>query len=200
MIIISRTPNQIKHFINEVGKRYDESDIQEYVEAMYTKACAEFKEQIKTTKNKLVFTFPMENTTTVTFIRSSNKRVFTMDAYNEITLRIYQIRSTDRKHYEDILVEPFYPSFKASLNVIYEILLVCSSKSSEHHNMDLERLAASYSKRSLYYIRQRFYSRWTELFGQDKLPLRTFEEFYNIIHHMNPMQLQSLFSTDITFV
>ena len=104
---------------------------------------------------------------------------------------IYQFRSCDRKHYEDILIEPFYPGSKATIYDIYLIL----AKSSFRESCSGKLL----SYRIRYDIRKKFSFRWHVLFGDTPLPLESFDRFLNTLHALNSRQLLALFGTSITF-
>ena len=64
--------------------------------------------------------------TPASLIQSSDCRKIVINNTHEITLRLYQFRSCDKKHYEDILIEPFYPGSKAT---IYDIFLILAKYS-----------------------------------------------------------------------
>lgn len=165
--------------------------IQRHIQKVYAEECFRIADHYSTDE-KLLYSFSsVENMIPASLIQSSDCRKIVINNTHEITLRLYQFRSCDRKHYEDILIEPFYPGSKATIYDIYLIL----AKSSFRESCSGKLL----SYRIRYDIRKKFSFRWHVLFGDTPLPVESFDRFLNTLHALNSRQLLALFGTSITF-
>lgn len=201
MVIIQRNPkqiNQISAVLSEFSGPDFHERIQQYVMKEYAEACVMFEKQVR--DNKGVFEFLFAGTDTpvpASIIYSTNYRSFVISGAGKIKLKLYQIRSKDRQHYEDILFEPFYPGFSAPIHDIY--IMLYESMQSDHPKHC--RAGISYPKRTLCDIRQKIAKRLKMILEDDDITpvLRSFDSFYQTIHGLDDDQLEFLFKTHITF-
>lgn len=190
IIILQKTPAQIKHFFSTLENLDNDDDVQRYAQKIYAEDCFSLEKSLRS-ERYLLFCFRNTNQTVPTsLIRSSNRKQFIVGGHFEITLRLYQLRSCDRKHYEDILTEPFYPGTKATIYDIY-----CLLKSQSPFNDPGNLL----SYRIQYDLRKKFVHRWQSLFGSTSLPLESFPLFLESIHSLDSKQLHVLFCAAVTF-
>lgn len=191
IIIVQKTPSQIKHFFQALEKLDNHNDIQRFVQQTYAEDCFSLEKAFNS-EGKLLFCFQCTGQPLpATLILSSNRKRFVINGCHEITLRLYQFRSCDRKHYEDILTEPFYPGIRATICDIYCMLNRQSSCTYPGNLL---------SYRIQYDLRRKFLLRWKSLFGNKPLPLESFPRFLEALHLLNSMQLLVLFRVSITFV
>lgn len=113
---------------------------------------------------------------------------FVLDEDSGIFLNLFQFRSADRKHYEDILEEPFYPGIKLTLPGLYNALIGKSFLSSSKYY------------RIQYDTRKRFCKRLDAILHGRPYPIESFDLFYSFIHSLNDEELFILFGSRITFV
>ena len=192
MIIVQKTPLQIKQFLESVKRIGEQNYIQQYTQKIYTEECLALDCQWQTQEGLLFCFQGMKTAIPSSIIHSSDQKRCVIENEFEITLSLYQLRSRDRKHHEDILVDPFYPGRKATLYDIYHVLIQGPSTHSSS-------LGKPLSYRIQYNIRKNFTLRWQSLFGNTSLPLETFDGFCESIHKLNAEQLFILFGTHITF-
>lgn len=191
IIILQKSPQEIKRFLADIRGMDRQDVIQRHIQKVYAEECFRIADHYSTDE-KLLYSFSsVENMIPASLIQSSDCRKIVINNTHEITLRLYQFRSCDRKHYEDILIEPFYPGSKATIYDIYLIL----AKSSFRESCSGKLL----SYRIRYDIRKKFSFRWHVLFGDTPLPLESFDRFLNTLHALNSRQLLALFGTSITF-
>ena len=198
MIIIQKTPEQIKQWIDIVWSADDTKRIDQFVRKTYSEACLNLEKQLRQENKHVVYAFMnTDKATTASIIHSSNRRKFALTTQYEIGLSLYQIRSIDRLHYEDILMEPLYPRYRTTLYDIYGVLYEDSYKD----NSIPYRSSMTHTYRMQYDLLRKFRSRWESIFGKNaSIPLRSFDVFHQAIHQMNSEQLRILFGTRIVFV
>ena len=197
MIIIVRSPHEIKRFLEDINNLAGNETVQRFVQQEYAESCYAFEKQSLSEISGSTRQFQGASMNVPwTMIQSSNTRQFVIENSYSVKLFIYQIRYKKKSQYEDILMEPFYPSYKASLTDIYGIITGRSLTGIEN----LYKSAKGYSKSTFYDIRNKFQSKWREISVGDDLSLYSFDEFIDTIHHLNARQLCILFNNDITFV
>ena len=197
MIIIQKNSEQINLFNCTIEKMKTLQDVRTFVEKTYSQDCQMFVQSLLSENNTANFRFQYsDRTVPVSLIRSSNQRLFAVNMKFEIKLNLYQLRSNDRKHYEDILMEPFYPGYKATISDIYGIL-----KNATNPRSDPYKYSGTHSYRMCYDIRRKFKSKLELLLGEGfNMSLVSFESFYEAIHQLDYKQLAVLFGADIQFV
>ena len=191
IIILQKSPQEIKCFWGCLGKMNRDDEVQLYVQRFYSEECIKIVNAARCNGELFCFFPGLDQAIPASFIRSSNRKRYVVCNQFEINLRLYQIRSFDRKYYQDLLVEPFYPGSKAT---IWDIYCILSKKT-----LIKARSGSPLSYRIQYDIRKKFMFRWQSLFGNKSLPLSSFDEFMEAIHMLNPEQLFVLFGTSIMF-
>jgi len=195
IVIICKIPDKIKQLLNDISEFGEGIEIQNQIQKLYNESCRKLQECLST--NGYLYQFPnMDAQIPTRIVYSKNTRKFVINGIYVITLRLYQYRSQDRQHSEDILMEPFYPSMKVSIYDIYRILHTRTSNEID----DSDPYVTVLSKRAVYTIRQKFQSQWKNLFNNARMQMDSFEDFYNALHQLTTDQLYSLFNTLIRFV
>ena len=195
ILIIQKAPCQIKRLVHDVEGFTDYSDIQCAIRRVYSDSCNALINQLPSDGKSILFSFPnIPGLQRASIIQSSNQRRFILGEDYEVHLQLYQIRSKDRRHYEDILVEPLYPSYMVSLYEVYRILLEKTECRPTYSRASL------LSSRNRHDIRKRFSERWVQITDNQPLPLESFDLFYQSIHNLTSDQLFILFGTRITYV
>ena len=159
-----------------------------FIQKTYAEHCILLQNHLRQ-GDHFVYTFSGTNRSVqVSLILSSDSKRFVINETEKITLRLYQLRSQSRVHYEDILIEPFYP--RSCINILDMYLILANYP---------KFFKGILSYRVCYDFYHRFYKRWSLMFGNKSLPLGSFEEFYHAIHSLNAEQLHTLFGTMITY-
>ena len=202
MVIIQRTRkqiNQLSAVFSEFSGPNVQERIQQYVMKDYAEACFMFEKEVRDNKGVFEFLFAGTGTSVpASIIHSTHRRSFVLSGAGKIDLTLSQIRSKDRRHYEDILLEPFYPGFCAPLHDIYVILY--ESIQSDHPKCC--RFERSYPYATRYSIRRKITERLKVILEDDDITpvIRSYDSFYQAIHSLSSDQLMLLFNTHITFV
>ena len=197
MIIIQKTPYEIKQFHANMS-RYDSAEnIQKDVQRLYITDCFTLEKRLEKDGGRYFFHSDFtEDPLPSSVVLSTDRKKIIVNKNAAFELHLYQVRSKNRSRVENILFEPFYPGFQSSLLDIYGILKDPPYSASS----DAYRFSAMHTPRIRQYIRKRFHTIFPELFIQGVMNLDSFEEFYSMLHHMDSFQTLSLFRTGIRFV
>mgnify|MGYP007069908047 FL=1 len=196
MIIITKHPNEIKSFLDELSGLESEEAITREIQSQYAKNCFMLEKKIE--EQGGTFFFDRHNEPgqyPVSMIRSSDKKTFIFNGNSIVKLNLFQLRSKDRRSSEDILVEPFYPSFQATIVDIYEIL----KEKQYPHEEDSYHFSAIHP-RNRQRLRARFRTELPQCFTDGILNINSFENFQCLIHQLDAIQLRTIFKTNIIFI
>ena len=192
MFIVQKSAEQINRFILSLSTLNDRDEAQKIARKYYSDACLTLEKHVFRTSPEYQCPFGKQTLEDVYIVLSSNTRSFVINNEFEITLQLYQVRSKDKKHHEDILVEPFYPRTKVLLPDLYNIIKAPKKRSSG--------IQGPLTYRIRYDIHRKFIQRWSVSVGSNCIPLNSFEEFHTALHQLKTEQLRSLFGTSISFI
>lgn len=196
MIIICKSPDEIKHFISGFSHPSSPGSIQQYVQSIYASACFDLEKRLwNPDKQSMFFRLNDNKPIAVSLVHCSDIRTFIVTFEECIILSLYRLRSKDGQYSENVLMEPFFPGMRTHLLDIYGIL----SEVPRIKAPDSYRFSSQHTKQIRRDIRSKYRNLHPELFDCGKLIPQTFEQFYKFIHSLNAEQLQTLFGTPVTF-
>ena len=123
MIIIQKTPYEIKHLHNTLSLSESPEIAQKTIQGLYAQDCFSLERML--IRDGGFYSFQNGDdlqSLPASLILSFNQKNIILNKDMSASLRMYQLRTRDASKSESILVEPFYPSFKSSLFDIFGIL------------------------------------------------------------------------------
>ena len=197
MIIIQKTPYEIKLFHAAMSLYDSAENIQKEVQRLYAIDCFALEKKLEADGGRYSFHSDFLGTPLPSsVVLSSDRKNIIVNKNVSFYLRLYQLRAKDQSKAEDILSEPFFPGFRSSLLDIYGILKGHPYSASS----DAYRFSPTHTPRIRQYIRKRFRVIFPDLFIGKAMIVDSFEEFYSMMHNLNSVQVRSLFRTEIHFV
>ena len=192
MIIIQLPIAESKKFLDALSAYESNAELQKAVQDRYTDECFAFEKKLQIPGHGYPF---LNGNTKLSISRSSNKRTVIIDKNRKVKLQLYRIRAMDSPHYEDILMEPFYPGTHASLVDVYGIL----RERPYSRDNDAYAHSSTHTRAIRRNVKAKISTILPSHFKGGILDIDTYEEFYELIHTLTSEQLRSLFGTDIIF-